>query len=62
VVLWVATVAAIALAALPLAAGLSGGTAAEWRGALIGIASGALIGAAAMAMLRSRERLPVTYN
>ena len=62
VVSWVAAVAGLALVALPQGAGLSSGTAAEWRGALLGIALGATIGAAMLAVLRSRDRPPAAYN
>lgn len=61
-VLWVATVAFLALVALPLAAGLSTGDGAEWRGTAFGVASGALIGAAVIMVARSRDRVPGGYN
>jgi hypothetical protein len=61
-VLWVATVACLALVALPLAVGLSTGDAAEWRGAAFGVASGALIAAAVIMVARSRDPLPGGYN
>jgi hypothetical protein len=62
VAIWAAAAVTLGLVGLPVAVGLSAGTAGEWRGAALGGALGVLAAAIVMATLRSRDGVRGAYN